>query len=121
MSVKITDKMLEEMPPGRHFLETSHDPIAMVIRVELFTLKPNETIHICSAWFLMHGYVTGGVCLAGLVGEYTMAIEYRSVTSSKIFFQHFHDYFHISVKHDEKPPHAKFDMNRFVVAQDMAV
>ena len=33
-------------------------------------------------------------------------------------FQHFHD--HISVEHDEKPPHTKFDMNRFMVAQDMA-
>ena len=27
---------------------------------------------------------------------------------------------HISVEHDEKPPHTKFDMNRFLVAQDMA-
>ena len=33
-------------------------------------------------------------------------------------FQHFHD--HISVEHDGKPPHTKFDMNRFRVAQDMA-
>ena len=33
------------------------------------------------------------------------SIEYRSVTSSKnlFAFQHFHD--HISVEHDEKPPH----------------
>ena len=29
-------------------------------------------------------------------------------------------FFHISVEHDEKPPHTKFDMNRFMVAQDMA-
>ena len=52
------------------------------------------------------------------------SIEYQSVTSSKIFFfvfQHFHDFFlQISVEHDEKPPHTKFDMNRFMVAQDMA-
>ena len=26
---------------------------------------------------------------------------------------------HISVEHDEKPPHTKFDMNRFMVAQDI--
>ena len=50
----------------RHFLETGPDPIAMVIRVELFTLKPSETIQICTAWLLMHDYVTGGFCLQGL-------------------------------------------------------
>ena len=50
-----------------------------------------------------------------------LVIEYWSVTSSTFFFlafQHFHD--HISVEHDEQPPHTKFDMNRFMVAQDMA-
>ena len=42
------------------------------------------------------------------------------MTSSKIFFQHFHDFFfHISVEHDEKPSHTKFGGNRFMVAQDM--
>ena len=41
----------------------------MVIRVELFTLKPSQTIQICTAWLLTHDYVTGGVCLAGLVDE----------------------------------------------------
>ena len=50
----------------RHFLETGPDPIAMVIRVELFTLKPSQTIQICTAWLLTHDFVTGGVCLAGL-------------------------------------------------------
>ena len=29
--------------PRRHYLETDPDPIAMVIRVELFTHKPSET------------------------------------------------------------------------------
>ena len=53
----------------RHFLETGPDPIAMVIRVELFTLKPSVTIQICTAWLLMHDYVTGGFCLAGLVDK----------------------------------------------------
>ena len=33
-------------------------------------------------------------------------------------FQHFHD--RISVEHDEKPSYTKFDMNWFMVAQDMA-
>ena len=33
-------------------------------------------------------------------------------------FQHFHD--NISVEHDEKPSHTKFDMNWFMVARDMA-
>ena len=48
-------------------------------------------------------------------------IEHQSVTSSKIFFSIFMIFFlHISVEHDEKPPHTKFDMNRFMVAQDMA-
>ena len=42
----------------RHFLKTSPDPIAMVIRVELFTLKPSETIQICTAWSLTHNYGT---------------------------------------------------------------
>ena len=44
------------------------------------------------------------------------------MTSSKIFFQHFHDFLfgHISVEHDEKLPHTKFGGNRFMVAQDMA-
>ena len=28
---------------------------------------------------------------------------------------------HISVEHDEKPSHTKFDMNLFIGAQDMAV
>ena len=37
------------------------------------------------------------------------------------FFLHFHDFFlHISVEHDEKPPHTKFGGNRFMGAQDMA-
>ena len=57
---------LQSTLTGRHFLETGPDPIAMVIRVELFTLKPSETIHICTAWLLTHDYVTGGICLAGL-------------------------------------------------------
>ena len=35
--------------PRRYFLETGPDPIAMVIRVELFTIKPSETIQICTA------------------------------------------------------------------------
>ena len=48
-----------------------------------------------------------------LFSWYPSAIEHQSVTSSKIFLQHFHDFlFHISVEHDEKPPHSKFDMNR---------
>ena len=50
-------------------------------------------------------------------------IEYWSVTSSKFLFvfafQHFHD--HISVEHDEKPSHTKFDMNWLMVARDMVV
>ena len=29
-------------------------------------------------------------------------------------------FFHISVEHDEKPPHTTFVGNRFMVAQDMA-
>ena len=33
-------------------------------------------------------------------------------------FQHLHN--HISVEHDEKPSHTKFDMNWFMVARDMA-
>ena len=33
-------------------------------------------------------------------------------------FQHFHDY--ISVEHDEKPSHTKFNMNWLIVAPDMA-
>ena len=33
-------------------------------------------------------------------------------------FQHFHD--NISVEHDEKPSHTKFDMNWFMVTRDMA-
>ena len=33
-------------------------------------------------------------------------------------FQHFHD--SISVEHDEKPSHTKFDMNWFMVARDTA-
>ena len=33
-------------------------------------------------------------------------------------FQHFH--YHISVEHDEKPSHTKFDTNWFMVARDMA-
>ena len=44
-------------------------------------------------------------------------IEYRSVTSF-IFvfaFQHFHDY--ISVKHDVRLSHTKFDMNWFTVPE----
>ena len=32
-------------------------------------------------------------------------------------FQHFH--VHISVEHDEKPSHTKFDVNWFMVAQDL--
>ena len=48
--------------PWRHYLETDPDPIAMVIRVELFTHKPSVT----NAWLLMH--VTGGYC-TGLVDE----------------------------------------------------
>ena len=52
---------------GRHFLETGPDQNAMVITVELFNLKPRETIQFCTAWLLTHDYVTGGVCLAGLV------------------------------------------------------
>ena len=41
------------------------------------------------------------------------------ITFSFFFFafQHFHD--HISVDHDEKPSHTKFDMNWFMVAWDM--
>ena len=49
----------------RHYLETSPYAIAMVIKVKLFTLKPSETIQICTAWLLMHDYVTGGFCLQG--------------------------------------------------------
>ena len=36
----------------------------------------------------------------------------------KFCFLHFHD--HISVEHDEKPSLTKFDMNWFIVVQDMA-
>ena len=47
---------------GGYYLETDPDPVAMVIRVELFTHKPSVT----NAWLLMH--VTGGFC-TGLVDE----------------------------------------------------
>ena len=59
--------------------------------------------------------------------SYVVRIEYQSVTSSIFFFYFFLHFsifmiffLHISVEHDEKPPHTKFDMNRFMVAQDMA-
>ena len=46
------------------------------------------------------------------------------VIKKNFFFLHFSIFMifflHISVEHDEKPPHTKFDMNRFMVAQDMA-
>ena len=57
---------------------------------------------------------------------YLNIIEYLSDDVIKIFFQHFHDFcFHISVEHDEKPPHTKFGVNRFMGGgggggQDMA-
>ena len=38
----------------------------------------------------------------------------------KYFFSIFMIFFHISVEHDEKPPHTKFGGNRFMGAQDMA-
>ena len=43
------------------------------------------------------------------------AEAYQSTARSRIFLV-----FHISVEHDEKPPHTKFDMNRFMVAKDIA-
>ena len=63
------NKNAHQMPTRRHFLETGPDPIAMVIRVELFSLKPSEIIQICTAGLLPHDYVIGGVCLAGIVNE----------------------------------------------------
>ena len=67
--LKVIDCIVLRAEYWRHFLETGPDPIAMVIRVELFTLKPSETIQICTAWLLTHDYFTGGVCLAGPVDE----------------------------------------------------
>ena len=50
-----------------YYLETNQDPIAMVIRVKLFTHKPSETN---TNWHcmvtIMHDYVTGVFCLQGL-------------------------------------------------------
>ena len=53
--------------PLRHYLDTKPDPVAMVIRVELFTHKPSETntnwhgmvIHarLCLRWLLSTGLV----------------------------------------------------------------
>ena len=48
-------------------------------------------------------------------------IEYQSDDVIKNIFSAVMIFFlHISVEHDEKPPHTKFDGNRFMVAQDMA-
>ena len=50
-----------------------------------------------------------------------MELQSTEVWRHQIFifaFQHFHD--NISVEHDEKPSHTKFDMNWFMVAWDMA-
>ena len=50
----------------RGYLETDPDPIDMVIRVELFIHKPAGQMQICTAWLIMHDYVTGVYCLMGL-------------------------------------------------------
>ena len=53
---------------------------------------------------------------------YQKSLKSTEVWRHQIFFfafQHFHD--NISVEHDEKPSHTKFDMNWFMVARDMAV
>ena len=60
--------MLDEMLPGGMFLETGPVLIAMVIRVKFSPSSPAMTIQICTAWLLMHDYVTGGICLAGACG-----------------------------------------------------
>ena len=64
--VDTKDVQFGTLSPGGTFSKPAQTKIAMVIRVKLFTLKPSETIQICTAWLLMHDYVTGGFCLQGL-------------------------------------------------------
>ena len=82
-----------------------------------------DSIHTWPFWNQSKTLVTGCDCCVPalfLRHIWSAGIEYWSVTSSNFLFsfQHFHD--HISVEHDEKPSHTKFDMNWFMVARDMA-